>query len=326
MKENKIESEENKTSKNLLEIMQKEANHSLINEIENNESASPFLQSLEPYKDEILNKIKDLLAKGANPNYSENDQTCLAEAIKCGAGKTVVGMLLESKADPNKSSCLYWSLLKNDKVAELLIEYGANPNDLTQKNHSIFYMYLDKRWSPNLSVIKSMIQHGASQKILGEFGEKILNKILKSQEDSQQHLDLALITLSNMNPEKIKELWKKNQQNNNAPKFIELMKCIGEASNPSEVIEHLRSCFMKNNVKKYYHGLSDKEKHSVLTTLMVFHRQKKGTTRPPKPLQERMLTQAFPFSEIMNSPEKVNDIIENTLKKFDQQKSLIQKK
>jgi|GEM_PF-5728570 len=141
-----------------------------------------------------LDKVNDLLARGADPNahgHLDDIMTPLITASKCASPRMIL-MLIHSGAKINdhasypgsseeiidNSSALIWASYRGDpKVVELLLKQGANPNNqeiisfLNDRSHKFSPGTTPLLTVPPLPVLQELLSSGARPNIADLNGE-----------------------------------------------------------------------------------------------------------------------------------------------------------
>ena len=184
--------------------------HSQIKNItsENQQASNELIKFLKknppfPYdENDALEQIKQLLARGANPNAKENKKTQTPVLILATGQPNMMRLLLNHGANPNIPDSTGFTALMcathasyNDCV-HLLLEYGANPN--MQTNHdrendmgaqTALMLAAD---CSNIDNIKLLLEHGANPNLQDDRGYTALWLAIRNM-----NIDIVKLFLQN---------------------------------------------------------------------------------------------------------------------------------
>jgi len=101
-----------------------------------------------------IDAVRDLLARGADPNVGEGPEwTPLSAACGRHGDPELVRVLLAAGADPNDNDSLYHSMEAPIECAQLLFEHGADANGTNALAHALDY--------DRLEPVRLLLDHGA---------------------------------------------------------------------------------------------------------------------------------------------------------------------
>ena len=151
--------------------------------------------------DKNIQRIRDLLTRGANPNIHEvNDSfpdvkgdTPLMISSMMKGNFNIVKLLLDKGADPNignygSTALVYAIQRRNDNIVRLLLDRGADPNLRAHKKWRTALMVASRKG--NIEIVKILLEHGADINISDSSGDTAL--IIASENGHTEIVKLLL--------------------------------------------------------------------------------------------------------------------------------------